>query len=463
MRVSTLLLASAAAFMTTAAGAADLPSRKAAPVEYVRVCSTMGEGYFYIPGTDTCIKIGGRARYEYQYGQPFARNDATTGSRSTGRIFIDARTATEYGTLRAYVRYDVSRRIGQIYSGSSARQGVAFTGTGVDYAGQAQTEVALDRAYIQFGGLTAGRTESFFDFYAGDLEYVGTTAGSALNTNLLAYTASFGSGFSATLSMEEHVERRQSIYDLVGGANPFYAYTGDTMPDVVANLRVEQGWGTAQVSGAIHRVRVGQVGSLATNNGLSPDSKYGFAFNAGVTFNLPFAAGDQLTFQGTYTKGAASYIASNPFGIATSFGSGVGGLGNLALPDATFYATSPFNGKLDLTTAWGLTAAGLHYWTPTIRQALFASYIKSDVPGGAFLAAGGATFGNPLRDFDYWTVGTNVTWSPVKDFDIGAEVDYVRIKSNNGPIFTAISTDPGARLYSQDSAFIGRLKIQRDF
>src|SRR6478752_9314485 len=108
MATSFRLAATVGILSATPLMAADLPARKAEPVEYVRVCSTFGAGFFYIPGTDTCIRIGGRARYEYQYGQPFARNDATTGSRSTGRIFIDARTATEYGTLRAYVRYDVS-------------------------------------------------------------------------------------------------------------------------------------------------------------------------------------------------------------------------------------------------------------------------------------------------------------------------------------------------------------------
>ena len=479
MRVSTLLLASAAAFATTAASAADLPSKKAAPVEYVRVCSTMGAGFFYIPGTDTCIKIGGRARYEFQVGQTFARNDASTGSRTTGRIYLDTRTATEYGLLRAYTRFDISRRIGQIYSGSSARMGIGFTGTSVDYRGQAQTEVALDRAFVQFGGLTAGRTESFFDFYAGDLEYIGTTAGSALTTNMLAYTASFGNGFSATLSVEDPVERRNGVADLAGlgfvGLNPYYSYTGSGAPDLVGNLRVEQGWGSAQLSGAVHQVRIGQyagVGTSAANNGLSPDAKWGFALNAGVTFNLPFTPGDTLTLQGTYEKGAASYIASNPFGIGTIFGAGFGGLGNLVLQDATFYATGPTSARLDLTSAWGLTAAGLHYWTPTIRQALFASYVKVDQPGGAVAAAnalavglGGTTVDNPLRDFSYWTIGTNVTWSPIKDLDIGAEVDYLRLKANGGPLAVngAIATDPFGKLYSNESIVVGRLKIQRDF
>jgi hypothetical protein len=63
--VKSLLLGSAAGLVAVAgAQAADLPV-KAKPVEYVKVCSIYGAGFFYIPGTDTCIKIGGWVRAEY--------------------------------------------------------------------------------------------------------------------------------------------------------------------------------------------------------------------------------------------------------------------------------------------------------------------------------------------------------------------------------------------------------------
>ncbi|MBX3539335.1 MAG: porin, partial [Chelatococcus sp.] len=56
--VKSLLLGSAAGFAAVAgAQAADLPMTKAAPVDYVRVCSVHGAGFFYIPGSDTCIKL----------------------------------------------------------------------------------------------------------------------------------------------------------------------------------------------------------------------------------------------------------------------------------------------------------------------------------------------------------------------------------------------------------------------
>jgi len=67
--VKSLLLGSAAALVAVTAGqAADLPV-KAKPVEYVKVCSLYGAGFYYMPGTDMCIKIGGWVRAEFVYGQ----------------------------------------------------------------------------------------------------------------------------------------------------------------------------------------------------------------------------------------------------------------------------------------------------------------------------------------------------------------------------------------------------------
>ena len=60
-----LLLGSAAGLLTVAgAQAADLPTTKAAPINYVRICDAYGAGFFYIPGTETCLKVGGLALFE---------------------------------------------------------------------------------------------------------------------------------------------------------------------------------------------------------------------------------------------------------------------------------------------------------------------------------------------------------------------------------------------------------------
>ena len=61
MKVAKSLLLGAAAGLATvvSAQAADLPTRKAAPVQYVKICDAYGAGFFYIPGTDTCLRVGG--------------------------------------------------------------------------------------------------------------------------------------------------------------------------------------------------------------------------------------------------------------------------------------------------------------------------------------------------------------------------------------------------------------------
>ena len=65
--VKSLLLGTAAGLVAIAgAQAADLPV-KAKPVQYVKICSLYGAGFYYIPGTDTCLKIGGYVRAEMNF------------------------------------------------------------------------------------------------------------------------------------------------------------------------------------------------------------------------------------------------------------------------------------------------------------------------------------------------------------------------------------------------------------
>src|SRR5262249_50423476 len=114
-----LLLGATAGLLTVAsAQAADLPI-KAKPVEYVKVCSLYGAGFFYIPGTDTCLKIGGYLRSDHIYGASAAGGYylgavGAVGSRNTRldtdeynfrariNLTVDFRTQSDYGTIRAY-------------------------------------------------------------------------------------------------------------------------------------------------------------------------------------------------------------------------------------------------------------------------------------------------------------------------------------------------------------------------
>src|SRR5689334_6405089 len=99
------------------AQAADLPV-KAKAVEYVKVCSLYGAGFFYIPGTDTCLKIGGFVRADYVVNGGGSHNQFFSGAggagvrsmddyrtRTRARLSLDTRTQTEYGTLRSYMQF----------------------------------------------------------------------------------------------------------------------------------------------------------------------------------------------------------------------------------------------------------------------------------------------------------------------------------------------------------------------
>jgi len=450
-----LLLGSAAGlFAVAGAQAADLPSRKAAPVEYVRVCSAFGAGFFYIPGTETCLRLGGRVRAEYRYFEPNTRINDATGFRARGRLNVDSRTATAYGTLRAFFRYEITGNTGN------------YVGTGLlNGGGQNATSVSLDKAFIQFAGITAGRLQSFFDFYADDINYgtgvfggFGSDNGS---TNLLAYTATFGGGFSATLSLEDRGQRQTAttVGGLQVGAGNF-VYGGDRMPDVVANLRVDQPWGSAQLSGAVHQmfsnnifVPVGLPGV-----GIIPDTEYGFAIQAGVKFNLPMiAAGDVLWLQAAYADGAVSYT----------------GLGNANTSSgAALIVADGFIdqfGDVKKSQVFNLTAAFTHYFLPNFRGSIFGSYWRAENPTsstGINLITGvrtGAIEGNAFA------IGGQVVYSFVKDFDIGLEVIYSRVdpsgRVNDVNRNANIAGVQQGTIFSTGSGdnIEARLRFQRDF
>ena len=119
MAAKNLILGSAAVLMlVSGAQAADLPI-KAKAVEYVRICSTYGAGFYYIPGTDTCIKLGGYLRADVTFngtahGAPGWSGDLGQQNRYRDYFFarsrmaltVDTRTATEYGVVRTFGQGD---------------------------------------------------------------------------------------------------------------------------------------------------------------------------------------------------------------------------------------------------------------------------------------------------------------------------------------------------------------------
>ena len=111
-----------------------------------------------MPGTDLCIKIGGWVRAEAVWGGngsmtwgPFngnANNRVTSNEtlRARGYITADVRNQTEYGTVRGYIAV-----------------GINTNDTGLQVGNLVDS---ANRAFVQWAGMTAGLSQSFFDFYS---------------------------------------------------------------------------------------------------------------------------------------------------------------------------------------------------------------------------------------------------------------------------------------------------------
>lgn len=475
--VKSLLLGSVAGMAAVAgAQAADLPFRKAAPVDYVRVCDWTGAGFFYIPGSDTCVKLGGVVRAEYAFIEPTrtfvpgnggvpgfpasqilpGRARAASGLFARGRLDVDTRTQTAYGTLRAYFRLQIDRLEGNY---SSSGNGDGFSVGGGNGA-------SLDKGYIQFAGFTAGRVQSFFDFYADNYNFEGI-ATSDESVNSFAYTATFGGGFSATIAVEDKNARTDGIGNIGTGVfavNGAANYGGERIPDVVGALRVDQAWGAAQISAAYHEVNTlnNNLDGIGGGN-YAQRTEDGFAVQAGIQIKLPMlAAGDDLWLQGAYQEGA--YLYQDSAGTLNSGFNGlyVGGFQHVDHDAVALGVPGSVTGAYTLHKGSGFSALAAfhHYFTPQFHDVLFGSY--EEIGYGSAVKNIDWTRGG-IGDASEFRVGNDFIFTPVHGLDIGVEVIYARIDQT-------LAHDPGiaatalpAGIARNPDAFEARLRMERDF
>ena len=442
---------------------------------------------------DICIRIGATARLDGGVnadgnGGPFIGSGADSRNnridtrdflfQGRGTLWFDARQMTQYGVLKAYFS-----------GGFDASTGSSVTGTAF-----------WKRGYIGFAGATIGKTQSFFDFLNGSFSYGAYHLGGGSNTYdsgtlLAAYTAEFGLGISATLSVEDSSTRRNALWDAgtnalsigsfpgpngtsvigsticnsqtvtpdgppgVSGITgcPTGDYAANQIPDVVGNLRIDQGWGSAQIAGAVHQVRAGSYGDnvapLIPNvgpgafTGQAPADKWGFALMGGAMANVPTGEGDKLWANVVYAQGATAYTGLSQFGSFGTFSRFNGGSVGAAWALDGVFANTVGNGAtglspsgIQLTKAWSVGAAFEHHWNPSVRSSVFGVVTQVSYPGdltsGAKAifcsspvgpvrnAAGVApSFGAPVAgcnpDFMVWGVGTRTVWDPVRNLDTG--------------------------------------------
>jgi hypothetical protein len=478
--IKSLILGSTAGLIAmSGAQAADLPV-KAKAVEYVKICSLYGAGFYYIPGTDTCIKIGGAIRIDtafnsnstydvpYFFGGAGGNNLGTKdyfNTRERVNLTTDTRTATEYGVVRTYsnLQFDFAQN----------RESIAGGYVEVDYA------------FIQFAGFTFGKAVSQFDpqwALAKPTISSGFFGGSNNATGIpqLAYTASFGNGVSGTISVENASPYRNAgLYNvnnfIVGpGASSFTgafygsasntflgnATAGNQIPDVVGNVRLDQAWGSLHFGAAMHASTGNFYGANETTG--RPDASYGYAVTGAVEFkNIPTGTGDSIKLEATYGKGAAKYVFGGT--VDTSGG------GRFAKFDGTTLGFGYVldgvygpGGSIQQSSSWEVSGYYEHYWAPAWRTSVFGSYshISYGASGNALLAgafastargfgtnssAAGATSAGFLSgtsnnfDFAIAQIGTRTAWTPVQNLTLSAEFTYSRLDQELGGIYNLTS------------------------
>jgi hypothetical protein len=445
----------------------------------VKVCSLYGAGYYYMPGTDICIKLGGYVRWQITWnpgssvtagplsgtgGRNTRVDSVQTAQRTRALITVDTRQQTAYGTLRTYILLGYSQD-------STAAETTSPT-------------VYMTRGFIQIAGFTFGKATSFFDIYPNasfgyNVGAVFTPDTGDAGKMLAAYTAQFGNGVSGTIAIEQARTRglarvggaaaQSSVYAI--STNPANFSEGGlagaqttSFPDLVGNIRIDQSWGTWLVGAALHLNR-GQylgLGGVPQQNGNTmnmgaPGQELGWAVTTGFILNLPMIApGDRLSAAVVYSEGAIGYAAVTPSGAALNrfegnqYGMGFwedgiyhvlaanGSCPTIAGTGGVTQSTGC--GQIQLTTAWSASAAFEHLWTPALRTSIYGSYINvshNDTAKLLICNAGGGVFtpGLPFQtgcdpDWSAWNVGTRTQWEPVKGFIMGVDVLYHKLNTS---------------------------------
>ncbi|QKD04685.1 porin [Mesorhizobium loti] len=367
MNIKSLLLGSAAALIAVSgARAADaVVVAEPEPAEYVKICDVYGAGYFYIPGTETCLRIGGYVRYDIGAGDvgefTGARADDVVNGKNQGTYYKDARFTlktwtgqeTELGTLKTYTETRLNFQNSPLDNGND---------------NNAHNNIDQHFAWIQLGGLRVGEDESAFDTFVG---YAGNVINDTIvpyggfKTGVVQYYFDAGNGFSAMASLEEGS----------GGADQRYASYGygtatvdSYVPHIVGGLKYTQGWGDI-------------VGVVAY------DSNYEYASGkVRVDVNVSSA----LSLFGMFGYASEGKLNDNRFSTDPdiSFANGRG-----------FY--KPWGGK------WGFWAGGTYKFN---EKASFNLQVSGD----------------QWKDYG---VAANIAYTLVPGFTITPEVDYQHVGS----------------------------------
>ncbi|MFZ2106613.1 MAG: porin [Roseiarcus sp.] len=493
--MKSLLLGSAAGIVGIAsAQAADLPTRKGAPAaEYVRICSISVNGTpvvgWTLPGSDTCFKLTGYVTGQIGGGNikdgqllaygpgasiPLSNGlgpilvptgmQVTTPTRgleaagSTGRpdfgwntrlnFGFDAVSNTAYGPLTAHAEMQFENS----------------NGFGNDVSNPLGGSAAyLNLAYVTWAGITAGKAPSFYSFTGGGAGWYNFFSPDQQGFNqpdLLAYTAAFGGGFSATIAAQSPGSNGGSgggtdqngvsgnQYDGLGRGFD-YQYNGQSIPDFVANLKVVQGWGSAQISGVGHYVDVTGF------NGLEQRVE-GWGIDAGVSFNIPqFGVGDKFLVTGTYTQNAAWY-SGFPDAMFGELGAVSGNGQQMAIADTY---ENPSGNSFARPDMWTVSAEFDHHFSPQFVGSLEGSYGQ--------VRWQNTDFSSVVSNSNSWLAGVVAHWFPMGNSSLDFEFETLYMNSQtqtpNGFIAGAPGSGFNTTFQGRGDGFESRFEVTRNW
>jgi hypothetical protein len=496
--VKSLILGSAAGLIAmSGAQAADLPV-KAKAVEYVRICSLYGAGFWYIPGTDTCMKIGGYVRADTTFNGGIQDQPAWNGdlgqvnryrdqftSRARMAFTVDTRTATEYGVVRTFGQADFT------FDSPSALRG-----------GAAGSSFAAEFLFIQFAGFTFGKSASAFatpwhGYPGNNSSHLLGGHDTVTGVNNIQYTAQFGNGVSGTIGLDDPmVYWRTRIGYLAPGSLDAVgftlanAYGGAAGPDIVGNIRVDQAWGLFQISAAAHQNYASYnllnpaTGAPINTSEISghPDSKWGGSVMAALQIkNIPTGPGDDIKIDATYAKGNTKNVistsAASPSFAIFSGGNG-GSYQSVGFGNTTDSVYVP-GGNLELTTAYGVRGAFNHNWDPFWSSSLFGSYsaVRYNTNAKAaycatYISSNKLTVANTSADFgcnpdfNVSQLGVVTRWTPVKNLTFSGEVMWFHLDQKfTGSAVLAPTFPKPTTVYNfkdQDAVSLN-VRVQRNF
>jgi Porin subfamily len=521
--VKSLILGSAAGLVAmSGAQAADLPV-KAKAVEYVKICSLYGAGFYYIPGTDTCLKIGGFIRVDVLEntnsdasgnlnGAGGAANRFTDGYlwRSREDMTFDTRTATEYGVVRTFSEVVFSWTDdnyaanpaapgSSVYSalGGSATVSAGSAGNNATSGAVAAGTLGVYYAFVQFAGFTMGKAISPFsapwtNYPGNNFDGLVGGGGTVTGVNQFIYTWQFGNGVSVTVGAQDQTQYYQAGVNNVsaGGTYGTSDYANTISPDFVANVAVDQAWGYFQASVALHDNHAAYYG--ATEPTGHPDDKWGWAGQLALSIkNIPTGPGDVINMQAVYTDGATRYniqdlstAGAAQYYSGTSLPGAYQSFGFGMAPDTIFGAGT----QQQLIQTWGFRAGYTHNWDAYWSTSVYGAYAQihygtdavSLICGGT---VNGIAFGGSVRaltpagsgtaittcnpNYNIGQVGIITRWTPVKNLTFSADLTYQMLDQNYVGTVSASSGSIGkpAAIYElkDQNAISMLLRAQRNF